>query len=111
MAGGAITILAFTPANGFLNAGVSPALLLAVGGCPDPPVMAGEILTLDSGGTICLGGLNVTVDCGPNGIHANAWVGLVSTPPGSRSGVCSGGTCTPVSTDPQNWGAIKALYR
>jgi hypothetical protein len=41
---GSIDVLAFTHLNGFLNAGGPRTLLLAVGGCPRGPVVAGSIL-------------------------------------------------------------------
>jgi len=53
---GDLQVLAFTPHNGFLNAGTADELLLAVGGCPYGPLVAGEILVADpalgSGGHI-----------------------------------------------------------
>src|SRR5262245_52014898 len=40
--------LAFNVSNGFLNAGNATALLLAVGGCPAAPIVAGSWLVLHS---------------------------------------------------------------
>lgn len=39
--GGTIAVHSFTPLNGFLNGGDATHLLLAVGGCPPGPVVAG----------------------------------------------------------------------
>jgi hypothetical protein len=47
---GTMTVLAFEPLNGFLNAGTDTHLMLAVGGCPFGPLVAGRILVYD--GTI-----------------------------------------------------------
>jgi hypothetical protein len=44
---GSMTVLSFTPMNGFLNAGDATHLLLSVGGCPPGPVVAGVIQVSD----------------------------------------------------------------
>lgn len=41
---GSLPALAFTTANGFLNAGGATSLLLAVGACPAGPVVAGHFI-------------------------------------------------------------------
>jgi hypothetical protein len=41
---GPLQVLAFNPQNGFLNAGTATSLMLAVGGCPRGPLLAGEII-------------------------------------------------------------------
>ena len=43
LGGSGIDVVAFTPMNGFLNAGTATAFLLAVGGCPLEYVVAGRI--------------------------------------------------------------------
>ena len=40
-------VLALTARTGFLNAGTAESPLLAVGGCPPGPLVAGDILVLD----------------------------------------------------------------
>src|SRR4030095_5695876 len=61
------TILAFNVMNGFLNAGTATHVLLAVGGCPQAPLIAGSVLAFHTSSfAICIGGSNVTVDCSPN---------------------------------------------
>ena len=76
------TIAAFTPMNGFLNAGDPVNLLLAVGGCPTGPILAGSILVLvDGPGSICIepppGDEIIQVNCmamiTPADFH---WIGL-----------------------------------
>jgi hypothetical protein len=70
---GALSVLDFTPMNGFLNAGTATELLLSVGGCPGGPILAGVFTMLDptgAGGSACFAGsaahdLNVTIDCSP----------------------------------------------
>jgi hypothetical protein len=54
-------VIAFNVMNGFLNAGNVTNLLLAVGGCPGGPLIAGTILILHFAPVaICLTGANVT---------------------------------------------------
>ena len=66
---GGIAYAGFTPLNGFLNAGNQTNLLLAVGGCPTGPVVAGDltIIWFASAANVCIvpsnTGLRVTVDC------------------------------------------------
>lgn len=103
-------VLAFNTANGFLNAGNSTALLLAVGGCPSGPVMAGTWLVLKNVPLdMCLTGANVTVDCSPS---PSAWPhefrGFSETGTFCGSTNCGLG---PVSVEDSSWGTIKGLYR
>ena len=114
-------ILAFTPKSGFLNAGGSTHLLLAVGGCPDAqprgmPINVGDILILSNapGGyhiTTAPNGNKVTVDCRPlPQAHPIQWIGFSNdgTPPQQKDW----DKCTnPVSVDDSSWGQIKAIYR
>ena len=104
-------VLAFNVMNGYLNAGNATHLLLAVGGCPNAPIVAGAALILHFAPlAVCLEGANVTVDCSPN---PQAW------PHGRRSyadaglPLCLSDTqaCTDISVESQSWGTIKSLYR
>jgi hypothetical protein len=45
--GGSIAVHSFTPMNGFTNAGDATHLLLAVGGCPGGPLLAGTFQVHD----------------------------------------------------------------
>ena len=45
--GGTIAVHSFTPLNGFLNAGDATHLLLAIGGCPMGPILAGTFQVHD----------------------------------------------------------------
>ncbi len=108
--------LAFTAMNGFLNAGGATNLLLAVGGCPAGPLLAGSFLVNDlgSGFNLCISpsasnGLNVSVNCVALQIYENDFIGYTSdgtTPCQSfTTELCE----TPVSAT--SWGNIKSLYR
>jgi hypothetical protein len=98
--------LATTPVNGFLNAGGTPNLLLAVEGCPPGPVVAAELLTFVNpiAGSLCIApsGANDrkdVVDCDPANpqIWPFAWIGLE--------------TLAPVSVDSESFSEVKARYR
>jgi hypothetical protein len=114
---GANVILAFTPMNGYLNAGTATNLLLAVGGCPTGPMNAGSILMLNNApGQLLLcpavNGNMVTVDCsGTPQTWGIEWIGLdmgTGDDPRGEGEV----TCTkPVSVEESSWGTIKSLYR
>jgi len=104
-------VLAFIPVNGYLNAGDATHLLLAVGGCPFAPVVAGNILILHLAPlALCLEGANVTVDCSadpqawPHDRHGYADFGLP---------LCLSDTSVHcgVSVEERGWGSIKSLYR
>jgi hypothetical protein len=101
---GGYSILAANTQNGYLNAGSATNLLLAVGGCPVPEILAVDLLVSDGGtpGEICLTGNALTVDCGPNNAYDSDWTGCNSmgTTP-----------CSTISVDPVTWGGVKALYR
>jgi hypothetical protein len=111
------SIIGFIPVAGFLNAGSPTELLLAIGGCPDGPRRAGNILTLNAiQGQYCFrpsaaNGVMGTVDCSPNPqLWAMDFIGL-SCGDGEP---CFHGTadCTePVSVEETSWGHIKTLYR
>jgi len=104
-------VLAFNVLNGFLNAGNAVNLLLAVGGCPSGPLVAGSILILHFAPlSVCLGGANVTVDCSSDPqAWPHDWAGYADAglPPcsSSRNG------CGPTSVDDASWGRIKEIYR
>jgi len=104
-------LIGFNVMNGYLNAGTATNLLLAVGGCPNGPVVAGSILILHFAPlSVCLNGANVTVDCSAN---PHAW-------PHDRLGytdlalpLClsdSFNFCE-TSIEQSSWGTIKSLYR
>ena len=65
---GAVNLLAFNAANGFINAGTTTELLLAVGECPNAPLRAGTWICVPTVANweLCLGsGENVSVNCDP----------------------------------------------
>lgn len=104
----------FTAMNGFLNAGGSSNLLLAVGGCPTGPVVAGSWTVFNTGvGSYCLvnsaaNGIRVTVDCDP--INPQGWpIGAKGFAVDAASS-CDEGLCI-VSVEPSSWGEVKSLYR
>lgn len=108
-------ILAFTPQSGYLNAGSPTDLLLAVGGCPTGPILAGNILVLTNvPGEYCLvpdfQGIMGTVDCGANPqIWPIQQIGFSDT--GSDPS-CNDDLCPdPTSTEGSSWGGVKTLFR
>jgi hypothetical protein len=104
----------FTPMNGFLNAGNPTALLLAVGGCPTGPVLAG-VFTVGPDQfiadiEICLvpsaaNNRNITVACGGVGYN-NISNGFAKTSQAS----CYDNACEGISVESSSWGRIKNLY-
>jgi hypothetical protein len=114
--GGAPT--GFNGMNGFLNAGNATALLLAVGGCPSGPVLAGaftvgpdqfiadiELCMVNSAAN----NRNITVTCPPQQGIPNFTIGFrKSTAPSCIS--LTPATCT-TGVDANSWGQIKGLYR
>ena len=115
---GFILPLAFTTMSGYLNAGSPTALLLAVGGCPSGPVVAGNWLcqVLAAGGDLCLvpsaaNGINGTVDCQASpSLFDNEYRGFSDggVPCESRVDL---NLCETVSVEDESWGSIKGLYR
>jgi hypothetical protein len=94
--------LATVVINGFLNAGGTSNLLLAVGGCPGGPVVAAHLLVLDLPGSFCIApsanGIKGVVDCEPKpSLWPMNWIGLAIQ--------------NPVSVDETTWGRIKERYR
>jgi hypothetical protein len=105
----------FNGLNGFLNAGDATHLLLAVGGCPSGPVLAGQFAVGPDAFIpnihICLipsaaNNRNITVACGGLGFN-NDVVGFQKTGPAS----CVSVLCPVVSVESSTWGQIKGLYR
>jgi hypothetical protein len=106
----------FSPVAGVLNAGNENALLLAIGGCPQGPFLAGSFNLFDgtgAGGDACLvpsaaNGFNVTVDCDPIAPqnHDNAIIGVSTI-----GDPCEVGQLGEVAVEASTWGALKGLYR
>jgi hypothetical protein len=102
--------------NGWLNAGDATNLLLAVGGCPQGPVLVGTWAGFNVGGPIahnfCLipspGGVLGGVDCSP---APSIWplksIGLAA----GVAQACEEVLCPVVSVESGTWGSIKSLYR
>jgi hypothetical protein len=111
--GGTLAPLAFNPLNGYLNAGSATGLLLAVGGCPIPPIVAGAFIIIDTGGNMTLGGDRLTVDCVVNDAYASGTTGWSSdgSPPVEFVENGAAGCDVPDSVEPQSWGRVKHLYR
>jgi hypothetical protein len=121
---GTLQVLAFTPASppdvAIWNVGECGDLVLAICGCPEAPLLVGEILVLDPvgiGGTLCLGDASCTgsgtVNCSRSATaHSYAVVGFASD--GSQP--CIIGSCDPVVSASEDrelttWGRVKAIYR
>jgi hypothetical protein len=107
-------VTGFTGLNGVLNAGSPTALLLAVGGCPAGPMLAGAFAVGPDAFIpdieICLvpsaaNNRNITVACGGVGYN-NDVAGFKKTAVAS----CTFPLC-PVSVESSTWGQIKGLYK
>jgi hypothetical protein len=108
------SVTGFSPAANVFNIGTPAELLLAIGGCPEAPFLAGSFTLLDAAGTggeACLvpsamNGLNVTVDCDPIVPlqHDNAIIGVSTI-----GGPCRVGS--PFAVERDGWGSVKGLYR
>ncbi|MAF26797.1 MAG: hypothetical protein QGH59_09215 [Gemmatimonadota bacterium] len=115
--GGTMTVYAFTPLNGYLNAGGATNLMLAVGGCPVGPLAAGTVMALDLGGAIypmdsAANALNVTVNCAATDMFDNNYIGYSTDGSAPVSNVADASAlCVGTGVEPSNWGAIKGLYR
>jgi hypothetical protein len=111
--GGSLAPLAFNTMNGYLNAGSATGLLLAVGGCPNPPIVAGAFIIIDTGGNMTLGGDRLTVDCVVNDAYASGTTGWSSdgSPPVEFEENGASGCEPPNSVEPSSWGSVKNLYR
>lgn len=115
---GAYSILGFNTSNGFLNAGSATDLLLAVGGCPTGPVLAGSWLVLhNSAGSMCLTNgatypTPVAVDCDPAPLaHECDYIGYDDNGSPCQHFVTGSALCQTTSVDGESWGSIKSLYR
>jgi hypothetical protein len=112
-----VPVISFTTLNGFLNAMNETNLMLAVGGCPFGPVVAGYWTVLnDVAGEYCLvpsvNGLLGTVDCTDPlpAFHPAARSGYSTT--GHPASCADYGFCViPLATDDKSWGEVKSLYR
>jgi hypothetical protein len=115
---GTLTPLAFTPSEGFLNAGTVMSPMLAAAGCPwGEVVVASVLIQHDVPGDLCFGpsvnGHNGTVDCSVNpALWPNSFEGY------SSSGAPCSNLCDDFwncscssSVEPNSWGSIKSLYR
>ena len=115
----ASSVLAFNVQNSFLNAGNASNLLLAVGGCPPGPLVAGSWLVNHTvPGDLCLGAggqpTPVTVDCSANpSAHPIDYIGYADTAFGPPCTHYEGGDqiCETISVEETSWGTIKGLYR
>lgn len=114
------SVLAFNVMNGFLNAGNATSLLLAVGGCPPGPIVAGNWLVLHAvPGDLCLGPgvvypTPVAVDCSANPTaHPADYIGYADTAFGPPCSHFESGDqiCETISVEETSWGTIKGLYR
>jgi hypothetical protein len=109
VAGPVGSVLAFTPMNGFLNAGGATNLLLATA-CNAGPVVAGNWLCLSLPGTFCLvpsaNNKNVTVDCVGFVEHTNRTVGFGN----GVTATCFEFLCIVDYAEPASWGKVKALF-
>jgi hypothetical protein len=109
--------LSFTPANGFLNAGGATNLLLAVGGCPYGPIMAGNFLVYDAlgaGFNLCpaasaANGLNVSVNCVGLLMYWNDYIGYAND--GTVPCTNTIDLCYANPIEGTSWGFVKSLYR
>ncbi len=105
---GALTIFGFN----VMNAGTATNLLLAVGGCPNAPIVAGSWIGLSSVAAweFCLGGANLTVNCDPfPEIFPHEHKGFAN---GGFPGTCRvGKQCDPFPVETTSWGKVKTLYR
>ena len=110
---GSLAPLAFTAINGYLNAGDAVNLLLAVGGCPTPPIVAGTILIVDTGGHLYLSGARLTVDCVVNDPWLSATTGWSSDGSSPVEFIVAGlGGCGSFDyVEPTSWANVKHLYR
>jgi hypothetical protein len=111
---GAGAPISFGPLNGFLNAGSATALLLAVGGCPSGPILAGAFTVGPDQFVpdieICLvpsaaNNRNITVACGGIGFN-NDVVGFAKT-----GGVSCYQPCLVDVVVDESGGRVKSLFR
>lgn len=106
-------LVSFTTMNGFLNAGTFPDMLLAVGGCPTGPVVAGRLnVSSVVPGDYCvvpseLSARRLVVDCTITGypLQAKGYSSRGTMP------LCYEPLCPDVSVEGSSWGRIKGIYR
>jgi hypothetical protein len=112
-------IMQFVPNAPFVNAGGPSNLLLSVPGCPEPPLLVGEIHCAFYGpDELCIvpsatNGFNWTFTCDGMAIE-NLTVGYSATggPPSCDEQLGSGILCYEiVSVEQGSWGQIRSLYR
>lgn len=107
--------LATTPVNGFLNAGSTTYILMAVGDCACGPMVAANLVVMDFPGTMSIvpsaasgtkGATNCTTD--PVLLPID-WIGYdnVGGMPCFKGEV----NCGPIGVQPTSWGQIKGFYR
>jgi hypothetical protein len=107
--------LSTNPVNGFLNAGSTTYILMAVGGCPCGPIVAAELMVIDNPGTMTIipsieTGNKGGVNCGNHPVLLPIdWIGYdnVGEFPCFKGEV----DCGPISVESASWGKIKSLYR
>jgi hypothetical protein len=108
-------ILAFTTKSGFLNAGAGTALLLGIGGCPNAPLNAGDVLILTNApgqyglAPSSIEGAKLTFDCAGNAWPMQ-WIGYSddgNPPPSKDWDNCE----KPTAVEDGSWGRIKGIYR
>lgn len=107
----------FTALNGFLNAGGASQLILAIGGCPVGPLLAGRWTLFGlAPGDICLvesslvGG-RTAADCSAPtpGIWPIRATGFRWSHDGTAA--CNDAPCGATVVEPVTWGRTKGLYR
>jgi hypothetical protein len=106
-------LISFTTMNNFLNAGTFPDVLLAVGGCPLAPIVAGRLdVSSVVPGDYCvvpseLSARRLVVDCNIEGfpLQAKGYSSRGTMP------LCYEPLCPIVSVEQTTWGRIKGIYR
>jgi hypothetical protein len=106
-------LISFETMNGFLNAGTFPDVLLAVGGCPVAPRVAGRLdVSSMVPGDYCVvpsgfSARRLVVDCNILGfpLQAKGYSSRGTTP------LCYEPLCPIVSVEQMSWGRIKGIYR
>lgn len=102
-------IAGFTPVAGVLNAGTATALALAIGGCPNGPIVIGSFTVVGTATDMCMD-TAITVDC--DQITPTEWASAVRGLSAGGGTICeTGDLCIGDATAASSWGAIKGLYR
>jgi hypothetical protein len=113
--GDGIAHIGTAPVAPFLNASSSAEkLLLAVGGCPEGPMVAAKLVVVDIPGTLCIvpsadNNRHVTVDCSQTSPQTwnIEWVGYSSL----GTAPCKGGTLCESALEASTWAGVKGMYR